>query len=204
MRSSGKDQPSSHASSSSARERSPKRTLMISISDSDDDKKPKKPHCTPTLVKDMKKTLEKANKNPLSTQAQKANFVKDMKTSNFTAWPETRINESIRCVNKEHGDQCPGYMPSCDLKLVADLDGWREYVEKKQNPKELQEASAAEAEANESQHDFSDATQLPDFRDDDESQPRDDESQPLCDETQPDFFDATQLPDFGDETQPAF
>ena len=194
MRSSGKDQPSSHASSSPARERSLKRlasssSLMISISDSDDDKKPKKPHCTPTLVKDMKKTLEKANKNPLLTQAQKANFVKDMKTSNFTAWPETRINESIRCVNKEHGDQCPGYMPSCDLKLVADLDGWREYVEKKQNPKELQEASVAEAEANESQ--------LPDFCD--ESQPPD-----LCDETQLDFFDATQLPDFCDETQPAF
>ena len=99
-------------------------------------------------------------------------------------------------------------MPRIHAKLrfkVGSRFGWLARVcGEKKNPKELQEASAAEAEANESQHDFFDATQLPDFRDDDESQPRDDESQPLCDETQPDFFDATQLPDFGDETQPAF
>ena len=63
----------------------------------------------------------------------------------------------------------------------------KEAPKKHQEPKELQEASVAEAEASESQlHTFCDETQ-PDFFSDEETQPG------PCDETQPDFFGETPV-----------
>jgi hypothetical protein len=173
---------------------------MILIPDSDDDK------------------LEDDNKKPFLTKAQKENFKKEWAHEKKVeelqgkrhAWPEQRINESIRCVTKEHGDQCQGLMPSCKLMLVADLDCFHENAAKQkkeaqeggafkkhQEPEGLQGepvSSEAEAEAgssissNRSQlHDFCDANQLPEYE-----------------ETLVDFCDETQVPDYCDETQPDF
>ena len=186
---------------------------MILIPDSDDDK------------------LEDANKNPLLTEAQKEDFRKEWAYEKSVlelqggrhAWPEPRINEAIRCVTKEHGDQCQGLMSSCNLQLVADLDCLHEDAAKQkdlqeggafkkhQEPEDLQGEAVSEAEAEASSsisskgsqlHEFCDASQLPE---DEEATLPD-----FCDETQvPDFCDASQLPeyeeatllDFCDETQ---
>ena len=102
---------------------------MILIPDSDDDK------------------LEDANKNPHLTEAQKEDFRKEWVYEKSVlesqggrhAWPEPCINEAIRCVTKEHGDQCQGGMPSCNFQLVADLDCFHENAAKQ---KDLQEGGA--------------------------------------------------------------
>ena len=189
-------------------------TTMILIPDSDDDK------------------LEDANKNPLLTEAQKEDFRKEWAYEKSVlelqggrhAWPEPRINEAIRCVTKEHGDQCQGLMSSCNLQLVADLDCLHEDAAKQkdlqeggafkkhQEPEDLQGGPVSEAGAEEGSssissngsqlHAFCDASQLPEYE---EATLPD-----FCDETQvPHFCDTSQLleyeeatlPDFCDETQ---
>ena len=103
---------------------------MILIPDSDDDKR------------------EDANKNPHLTEAQKEDFRKEWVYEKSVlesqggrhAWPEPCINEAIRCVTKEHGDQCQGGMPSCNFQLVADLDCFHDENAAKQ--KDLQEGGA--------------------------------------------------------------
>lgn len=162
--------------------------------------------------------LEDTNKNPLWTEARKANTKKrwacemmvEESQGKRHAWPEPPIKESIQCVTKCHGgDQCQETTPSCNLQLVVEMDvtegpksdaassleigpslgvQQKEASKKHQEPKDLQEASVAEAEANESQlHTFCDETQ-PDFFSSDEET-----LTGPCDETQPDFFGETPV-----------